>query len=137
MKFDDKYFSDFEFSKEQVLKNLNNALKDLGIAHRDTIADVKFTYSYDALIKGGIAAISAFNKKIKSVPGHHVKIIEAMGAILKDDSIGAIGNAMRSKRNMDFYSGGSEVTEKEAHEYLGYVDAVVRKVERFILDSGF
>jgi len=132
IKFDDRYFTDFVFTKEQVRKNFENAMKDLGIAHQDTIPDVKFTYSYDALIKGGIALISLFNKKIKSVPGHHVKIIEAMAKILNDDSVAAIGNAMRSKRNADFYSGGVEITEKESREYLDYADSILRKIGIFL-----
>ena len=132
MKFDDRYFTDFVFTKEQVIKNFENAMKDLKIAHKDTISDVKFTYSYDALIKGGITLIAAFNKKVKSVPGHHVKIIEAMETILKDDTIGAIGNAMRSKRNTDFYNGGVDITEKESREYLDYVDDILHKIEKFL-----
>jgi len=32
MKFDDKYFKDFEFTKDQVRKNFENALKDIKIA---------------------------------------------------------------------------------------------------------
>ncbi|MDD5174297.1 MAG: hypothetical protein PHV48_05690 [Candidatus Omnitrophica bacterium] len=130
MKFDDKYFKDFTFTKEQVRKNFENALKDIDIARQDKIPDVKFTYSYDALIKGGIALISRYNKKVKSAPGHHIKIIETLAKILKDDSIEAIGGAMRSKRNVDFYDGGVEVTEKEAQEYLGYVDGILRKIKK-------
>jgi len=75
IKFDDKYFKDFVFTGEQVLKNFENAMKDIRIAHEDEIADVKFTYSYDALIKGGIALISRYNKKVKSVPGHHISFV--------------------------------------------------------------
>jgi len=132
MRFDDKYFIDFVFTKEQIKKNLENALKDLNIAHQDAIADVKFTYSYDALIKGGIALISSYGKKVKSAPGHHVKIIEMTAKILNDDSVEAIGNAMRSKRNTDFYDGGAEVTEKESREYLDYVTDILRKIEKLL-----
>ena len=130
MKFEDKYFKDFEFTKDQVKKNFENALKDIKIARQDTIPDVKFTYSYDALIKGGIALISRYNKKVKSAPGHHVKIIEMVAKILNDDTIEAVGGAMRSKRNIDFYDGGVEVTEKESHEYLEFVDSILKKIEK-------
>jgi len=132
MKFDDKYFKDFTFTEEQVRKNFENALKDIDIARQDKIPDVKFTYSYDALIKGGIALISRYNKKVKSAPGHHIKIIEAVAKILKDDSIEAIGGAMRAKRNIDFYDGGVEVTEKEAQEYLDYVGGILQKIKKVL-----
>ena len=130
IKFDDKYFKDFAFTRDQVNKNFENALKDIKIARQDAIPDVKFTYSYDALIKGGIALISSYNKKVKSAPGHHVKIIEMVAKILNDDTIEAVGGAMRSKRNVDFYDGGVEVTEKESCEYLDFVDSILKKIEK-------
>lgn len=37
---------------------------------------------------------------------------------------------MRSKRNVDFYDGGVEVTEKEAQEYLDYVDGILQKIKK-------
>jgi hypothetical protein len=72
MKFDSKYFDSFKFTEEQIKKNFDNALKDLKIAKEDTIAEVKFDYSYKALIKAGIALASFYGKKVKSLPGHHV-----------------------------------------------------------------
>ena len=128
MKFDDKYFKDFTFTKDQIKKNFENALKDIKIARQDAIPDVKFTYSYDAFIKGGIALLSRYNKKVKSAPGHHVKIIEMIAKILNDDTVEAIGGAMCSKRNVDFYDGGIEITEKESREYLDYVEGILQKI---------
>ena len=52
MKFDDRYFKNFNFSKEQIDKNLQNAFKDFEIAKKDTILEVKFNYTYTTLIKG-------------------------------------------------------------------------------------
>jgi len=106
MNFEDTFFARFSFTKRQIKKNLDNALKDFDIAQRDTILDVKFNYSYTALIKAGMALLSFYQLKVRSVPGHHVKIIEKMAEILNDDTIEDVGNVMRSKRNMDFYSGG-------------------------------
>lgn len=54
MKFEDKYFSCFTFSKKQILNNLKNALKDINIAKKDTFLDVKFNYTYTSLLKAGI-----------------------------------------------------------------------------------
>jgi phosphate uptake regulator len=75
MKFEDKYFAQFRFSGEQIEKSLNNAIKDLEIAKTVNILDVKFNYAYVALIKAGIALLSFHRVRIKSVPGHQVKII--------------------------------------------------------------
>jgi uncharacterized protein (UPF0332 family) len=132
MRFDDKYFQSFHFSKEQVSDHLNNANKDLNIAKKDNIPEVKFTYAFSALIKAGLALLSHNNQKIKSVPGHHIKIIDALAQILKDESINDVGNAMRSKRNLDMYSGGVEITEKECREYLDFVDGVLNRIKTII-----
>ena len=131
--FDDKYFIRFNFSKEQIKKNLDNALKDLRIAKDDKILEVRFNYAYTAIIKSGIALLSFYGKKAKSVPGHHVKMIEKISEILSDVSINDIANIMRSKRNLDFYAGGIVVTEKECAEYLKFADAILNKIKKLIL----
>ena len=133
MKFEDKYFVRFNFTKEQVDNNITNASKDLHIAKVDTILEVRFNYCYSAFLKAGIALLSHFKLKVKSVLGHHVKIIEMMSKILKDESIAVMGNIMRSKRNLDFYSGGLIITEKECSEYLKFVEDTLAKIKRIIL----
>lgn len=133
MKFEDKYFLKFNFSKEQIEKNFKNALKDLSIAKKDKILEVKFNYAYTAFIKAGISLLSHYQLKIKSVPGHHIKLIEKMAQILKNDAIADMGNLMRSKRNLDFYAGGIEVTEKECREYINFVVSVLLRIKKVII----
>lgn len=128
IKFDDKYFDKFEFAKEQIQKRLNNSQKDLQIARRVDILDVKFNYAYSSLIKAGIAVLSFYRRRVRSVPGHQVKIIQKLAQLLNDSSIEELGNIMRSKRNLDFYGGGIEITEKECRSYIKFVEGVVNKV---------
>ena len=128
MNFDDSAFVSFKFSENQIQKYFNNAHKDLDIAQADPILDVKFNYAYSAFIKAGIALLSYYHVRVRSVPGHHMKIIERMADILNDDTINDIGNVMRSKRNIDFYRGGIEVTEKECTEYIQFVEDVIVRV---------
>lgn len=132
MNFDDRYFSNFEFTEEQINKNFQNALKDINIARKDKILEVKFSYVYTALIKAGIALLSFYHAKIKSVPGHHSKIIEKTAQILKDNSISTMGNIMRSKRNLDLYAGGVEITEKECSEFIEFTEKVLTKINNII-----
>jgi len=132
MKFDDKYFAKFEFTKEQIDANLKNALRDLDIAKKDEFLDVKFNYTYTALLKAGITLISFNGRKVKSTRGHHIKIIEILTELLADDGISALGNLMRSKRNSDLYDGGIEVTRKECKEYIDFVEAILGKVKRLV-----
>jgi len=132
MTFEEKYFIKFSFSPEQIKNNLKNASKDLNIAKKDSILDVKFNYAYTAFIKSGIALLNYHHIKIRSIPGHHVKIIDKVAELLKDEIIIDMGNLMRSKRNLDLYAGGVEVTEKECREYIRFAEEVILKIKRFI-----
>lgn len=128
----DRHFTGFEFTPEQVRKNLQNAQRDLDIARRDAILEVKFSYAYNALLKAGIALLSGQNLKVRSAPGHHAKIIEKLAELLNDKTIEDLGNVMRTRRNVDLYAGGTEVTEKDCGEYLAFVESVVMRVSKKI-----
>jgi hypothetical protein len=132
MNFPDKYFTRFNFTHEQSLQYLENSRKDFAIAVKDDILDVKFNYSYTTLIKLGITLLAMQKVKVRSVPGHHVIVIEKLSEILQDPSISDMGNSMRSKRNTDMYAGGINVTEKECAEYLQFVGQVLKKTEEII-----
>jgi hypothetical protein len=136
MRYERKHFASHAFTPEQITKFLANARKDLTIAGRITIPEVRFSYSYSALIKGGIALLSSHGLKVKSTAGHHVKVIEKTAQLLEDRSILVIGNVMRIRRNLDLYGGGAEITEKEAVEYLDFVRAGLRYIESAILRRG-
>ncbi len=135
MKFDREFFKKFDFSSEEIERYLQSALRDLHIAAKDPFVEVRFTYCYQALIKAGIALLAKTGKvKVRSVPGHHVKILEKMSEILGDKDVSVIGNAMRMKRNADLYGGGKMIGEKESVDYLKFVQKVVEKVNKIITE---
>jgi len=127
--FETKFFQKQDFTKEQILQLLENAKRDLNIAKKVSLPEVKFTYSYNAFIKAGISLIAKIGKvKVRSIQGHHFKIIEKMSEILRNKEIKEIGNAMRTKRNLDFYGGGVIVSEKESRDYYYFVKATLNKI---------
>jgi len=127
--FETKYFQKFSFTKQQIDRVFESALRDLKIARQDKFAEVRFTYGYQALVKAGIALIAKVGGvKVRSVPGHHVKILEKMSEILKNPDVLTLGDAMRTKRNSDFYGGGESITEKEAEDYLKFVEKTLGSV---------
>ncbi len=132
---ENEYFKKFEFTKEQILGYLNKARGDLEIAGESKRTEVKFQFSYNALIKAGIALIAVLKKeKVRSVPGHHVKILEVMSKLLGDDLVYQVGNAMRTKRNLDLYEGKSVVTEKEAGDYYEFTGKILKKIDILLKD---
>lgn len=132
MNFDKRFFKKQEFTKDQIQQYYRNALRDLDIAVRDTFLSVKFNYTYTAFMKAGIALLAFHQVKARSVPGHHVKIIEKTGEILEDEDVLTFGNIMRSKRNMDLYDGGIMVTKKEYKEYYDFTKKVFTKIRKYI-----
>jgi hypothetical protein len=132
MKFDDQYFSKQKFDPGQIGQLIGNAERDIKIAHKVDIPEVRFTYAYSAFLKAAIALLAHFEAKAKSVPGHHVKVIEMMSTILDNEAVEDIGNAMRTKRNLDLYSGGVELTDKDSRDYLKFTEEVLSQVKRKI-----
>ena len=104
--------------------------KDLNIAKRSYIPEVIFKFSYDALIKLGIALIAERGYKVRSVVGHHVKILEKMAEILQNTDIEVIGNQMRQKRNTDLYEGGFLISKKDSQAYLEFIESVFKKAHQ-------
>ena len=128
IKFEDSFFEEFEFTKEQIQGYLASTEKDLKIASDSNVPEVIFQFSYNVLIKLGITLIAKHGYRARSKTGHHAKIIEKLADVLNDDKILAIGNLMRKRRNVELYSGGGVITDKQAKEYLEFVKALVQKI---------
>jgi len=125
--FENQYFQKLTFTEEQIEQFSKSALHDLKIAEESDIPDVVFKFSYDALIKLGIVFIAKKGYKIRSATGHHVKILEKLRELLKDDDILVLGNKMRQERNANLYDGGFFVGDKDSREYLDFVKNVFKK----------
>jgi len=127
--FESQYFQKLAFKEEQIEQFLKSALHDLEIAGTSDIPDVIFKFSYDALVKLGIALIAKKGYKIRSTTGHHVKILEKLSQILREENILVLGNKMRQERNFNLYDGRFFVGEKDSREYLDFVKSVFKKAD--------
>ena len=131
IEFENKYFKKFNFSRKQIQKYLDSALKDLKIAKEDQIAEVKFQFAYNSFIKLGITLIACHGYKVSSRTGHHTKILEKVSEILSTENILIYGNKMRETRNKELYSGSIIMTDKQAEEYLGFVLEIYEQSQKF------
>ena len=128
--FEREFFKKLKFDEDEIKAFLESARHDLEIAEKDTFPEVKFTYSYQTLIKLGIVLAAKIGSvKVRSIPGHHVKILEKASQILGDEDFLILGNAMRMKRNTDLYGGAKPVSQKEAEDYLHFVKKMYRKTK--------
>ena len=131
--FEREFFKEFNFTDEEIKRFLESAFRDLEIARKDKFSEVRFYYSFQAVIKAGISLLGKVGKvKVRSMPGHHAMILKKMSEILHAPDILVIGNAMRTRRNNDLYSGGVAVSEKEANDYLKFAENTIQKVAKII-----
>ena len=128
--FENQHFQKLAFTDEQIDQFSKSALHDLKIAEESDISDVVFKFSYDALIKLGITLIAKKGYKVRSTAGHHIKILEKLSELLKDEDILVLGNKMRQERNTNFYDGGFFVGDKDSREYLDFVKNVFNKADK-------
>lgn len=126
------YFQKVKFTPSQILRYIENVQRDLSIACDDQFREVKFTYCYQALIKIGIAVLAKKGLRVRSIPGHHIKILEKLSEELSDQNISMIGNIMRLKRNKDLYDAGATITKKEVDDYIVFVSGVIQKAKKMI-----
>lgn len=125
MNIDINSFNRVKFNKEQIKNILDSAKKDLFVAKKSNIIEVIFRFSYDALLKFGMYILAKNDYKIRSLPGHHQKIIEQASVILRNDNFLIIGERMRRQRNFDLYECIFTVSEKDATEYLSFVSEII------------
>jgi len=130
--FEQQFFKKEAFASQQIQQYFESARHALKIADRDEFAEVRFDYAYKALIKIGIGLVSKSGYRVRSVPGHHIKLIQKISELLKDKEIFEIGNSMRLKRNEDFYGCGDFISESEATEFLDFVKTVLKRSEKLI-----
>lgn len=132
MNFESEFFEKFNFTEKQISNYFNSAEKNLQIAENVKIPEVIFKFSYDSLIKIGITVISRNGFKIKNKLGHHIKILEALGTILKDEDVEIIGNLMRKQRNLDLYGEGTIITHKQSLEHLEFIRRIFKKAKNYL-----
>lgn len=125
--FESQHFQKLSFPGQQIQQFLRSARHDLKIAEGSDVPDVIFKFGYDALIKLGIALIAKKGYKVRSTAGHHVKILEKLSQLLKDEDIIVLGNKMRQERNVNLYGGGIFVGEKDSLEYLAFIKSIFKK----------
>lgn len=124
MTFDNKFFAAQKFTAVE-LENIRKSIKrNLELAGPGEEAEVVFHFTYMALLKIGIYLIAKEGYRVKSQPGHHVKIIELLSKLSGSEEVLSIGDKMRKDRNIDLYGSGLLIEGTEAKEYFDFVKAL-------------
>ena len=75
---DKNFFRRQQYTTQQLEAFACSAREDLLIAAESDYTQVKFRFSYDALIKLGILLVARVGYKVRSIPSHHVKLLAAI-----------------------------------------------------------
>ena len=125
-------FESFSFTDEQIKQYLRSAQRDLEIAKQTDIAEVIFSFSYNALIKLAITLAALEKLRVKSRTGHHAALIQKLSDTLQDKTIAVMGNQMRMRRNKDIYDGGIFIEREESKQWCDWVQDVMLKTTDFL-----
>lgn len=128
--FNPRFFQPFSYTPEQIQQYFENAEKDFTIAQESSVPDIIYRFCYDAALKLGIALIAKKGHKARSIPGHHEKILEQLGALLEAKDHVIYLQRVRRKRNTDLYLGGVDFTDKEAKDLLKIVKEMFQLQQR-------
>jgi hypothetical protein len=128
-------FEKFEYTESQVHKYLDTAHKDYKLAAKTPEPELAFYACYNVIVKTGMAVCAHNNLRIKSRAGHHIKLIEKLANLLKDENIEMVANKMRSKRNRDLYTGGVIISKRESDYYLNFCQSLLKEADDYILPS--
>jgi uncharacterized protein (UPF0332 family) len=106
----------------QIGRFLAGAEKKLAAARKTLEIDEEASYqlAYEAMLKASLGLMLSFGVRPRSLPGHHVIIIEFAGEKLGKEFRGLISmfNRMRRKRNQAIYDVAGLISKDEARQAL-------------------
>jgi len=127
-------FIKFDFSEKQIIEYFKTAQRDLRLARADE-PEVKFFFSYNCLLKLAQAVCARNYLRVKAKVGHHIALLEKCASFLENKEINEVAQAMRDKRNRDFYDGGAIITKKEAEAYYDFIKNLSEQAEKYLFPN--
>lgn len=123
---------------EQIRRFLAGGQKKLSAAKKTLEIDEEATYqlAYEAMLKASLGYMLSFGVRPRSLPGHHVAIIEFCGNRLGREykNIVRMFDRMRRKRHQAIYDVSGFISQQEARHALATAEkylAIVREgIER-------
>lgn len=111
-----------DISFANIIKFFNSSVKKFKKAEKVLQIDEEAAYQmfYESMLKASLALMLSYGFRPRSLPGHHVNIIEFSAKKLGNHYAYIMNtfNKMRRKRNQVIYEADIEITEKEANNAL-------------------
>ena len=123
---------------EHIARFLASAEKKLAAARKTLPIDEEASYqlAYEAMLKASLGFMLSFGVRPRSLPGHHVAIIEFAGEKLGKEfrNLIAMFNRMRRKRHEAIYDVTGLISKGEAEQGLEtaakYIGAIRSEIEK-------
>jgi len=132
-----KKYKQLTISFENINKFYASAVKKFKRAGKAMSLDEETAYQmfYESMLKASLALMLSYGVRPRSLPGHHVAIIEFTAKKLGSSYAGIMAtfNTMRRKRNQSIYEATVVITEREARNALGiakkYLEIIKQHIE--------
>ncbi len=129
---------DQAINADQIRRFLDSAERKLKEAHQVCAIsqETAFQMAYDSMLRASLGLMLQHGKRPRSLPGHHVAIIEFAGGVLGDEFRGLIRHfdQMRRKRNDLLYEADDFVSETEVDESLKMAERFLIQIKRLLKD---
>lgn len=120
----------------QIGRFLADADKRLLAAKKTLSIDEEASYqlAYEAMLKASLGFMLSFGLRPRSLPGHHIAIIEFAEQRLGKEYGGIISlfDRMRRKRNQSIYEESSFISRREAQSALETAEKYLRVIREQI-----
>lgn len=107
---------------DQIRRFLASAAKKLAAAKKALEIDEEASYqlAYEAMLKASLGLMLSFGVRPRSLPGHHMTIIEFAGNHLGKEykNVIAMFDRMRRKRHQAIYDVAGFISKREAQDAL-------------------
>ena len=131
-----KKLKDQTINSGQIRRFLESAEKKLKAAYQVCAISQKtaFQMAYDSMLRASLGLMLQHGKRPRSLPGHHVAIIEFAGNVLGEEFRGLIRHfdQMRRKRNDLLYEADDFVSETEVSESLKMAERFLIQIKKLL-----
>ncbi|MBU0506007.1 MAG: hypothetical protein ABII18_04065 [bacterium] len=132
----DSRFKDYQSTPDQIKAHYQGACRKLKSAYTvmDDDSETAYQLAYEAMLKASLALIFKHNLRVRSIPGHHIAIIEKSSEILGEsfEAHMAVFDDMRRNRNICLYDADGFLSGHETSEALDiasdYLELVAKKL---------
>lgn len=131
-----KKLRDQDIYPEQIQRFFKSAEKKLKDAHRVAAIsqEAAFQMAYDSMLRAALGLMLKHGKRPRSLPGHHIAIIEFAGGVLGEEFRGMIRHfdQMRRKRNDLLYEADDFISETEVVESLRTAEKFLERIKKIL-----